>query len=110
MFDTTITLIARKIVGKDSRMKPIYKETLHETLCIDEPVSRSEFFAASQIGINPESLVVINPIEYHGEKIALYHDRRMSIYRTYKRSDNELEIYLQLAVGLNAREGGSNES
>lgn len=105
MFDTTITFIARKIVGKDARMKAIYEETRSETLCVSEPVSRSEFFAASQIGINPEALVIVSPVEYHGEKIAEYHGQKMSIYRTYQRNDNELEIYLQQALGLNAREG-----
>lgn len=106
MTDEVITLISRTMTGKNSRMQPIYEETRLETLCTDEPVSRSEFYAASQIGINPEALVVVSPVEYHGEKVAEYHGRRMSIYRTYKRNDNELELYLQQALGLNGREGG----
>lgn len=101
MTDESITLIARVITGKDSRMKPIYQETSSEILCISEPVSRSEFFSAGQIGIDPEAMVVINPAEYSGEKIVEYKGKRMSIYRTYERSENELEIYLQQALGLN---------
>jgi len=101
MTDDSITLIARVLTGKDSRMKPIYEETSSEIICISEPVSRSEFFAAGQIGIDPEALIIVNPAEYSGEKIVEYHGKRMSIYRTYERSENELELYLQAALGLN---------
>jgi SPP1 family predicted phage head-tail adaptor len=104
MTDTTITLIAREITGKDSRMRPIYSETPREILCRDEPVSRSEYFSAGQIGIDPEAMVIINPIEYHGEKLVEYQGRRMTIYRRYERSENEMELYLQLVLGQN---GGS---
>lgn len=104
MKDDVIALIAREIKGKNERMQPIYEESRAETLCVIEPVSRSEYFSAAQIGINPEFLAVVSPVEYHGEKILEYHGKRMSIYRTYKRSDNELELYIQLALGLN---GGS---
>ena len=105
MTDDSVTLIARTMSGKDSRAKPIYTETRFEILAVSEPVSRSEFFSAGQIGIDPQFLLVINPAEYHGEKIVEYHGKRMSIYRTYERSENELEIYLQKAEGLNG--GGS---
>lgn len=100
MTDGTLTLIKRTVTGKDSRAKPIYSETSSEVLCILEDVSRSEYFSAGQIGIEPEALAVINPIEYSGEKIAVLDGRRMNIYRTFKRSSNEMELYLNLAVGL----------
>lgn len=101
MTDDSIKLIARELTGKDSRMKPIYSEKSSEVLCISEPISRSEYFSAGQIGIDPESMVVVNPAEYSGEKIVEYHGKRMSIYRTYERSENELELYLQMSLGLN---------
>lgn len=103
MTDDSITLIARTLKGKDARMKPIYEETPHEVLCTSEAISRNEFFSAGQIGINPEALVVINPAEYNGEKLVEYHNDRMTVYRRYERSENELELYLQLAIGLNKK-------
>lgn len=106
MKDDSITLIAREITGKDARMKPIYTETSSEVLCTSEPVSRSEFFSAGQIGINPEAMVVINPAEYNGAKKAEYHEKPMTIYRTYERNENELELYLQLALGLKTQTTG----
>lgn len=104
MTDSTVTLISRVMTGKDTRMQPIYRETTREIYCQDEPVSRSEFFSAGQIGIDPEALVVINPAEYGGEKLVEYKGKRMSIYRRYERSENEMELYLQLVLGQN---GGS---
>lgn len=101
MTDDVITLISREITGKNDRMQPIYTETRFDALCRVEPVSRAEFYSAAQIGINAEALVIISPAEYHGEKIVEFHGRRMSIYRTYQRSDNEVELYIQMAVGLN---------
>ena len=105
MTDDSVKLIARTMTGKDSRMNPIYTETVSETYAVSEPVSRSEFFAVGQIGIDPQYLLIINPAEYSGEKIAEYKGKKMSIYRTYERNENELEIYLQKAEGLN--KGGS---
>lgn len=104
MTDDSITLIARKIVGKDTRAKPIYEPVSTEVLCFTEPVSRSEFFSAGQIGIDPEALVIVNPAVYNGEKQVEFHGKKMSVYRTYERSENELELYLQLVLGQN---GGS---
>ena len=110
MTDDSIILIARTITGKDSRMKPIYEETRSSVLCTEEPVSRSEFFAAGQIGIDPEAMVVINPAEYSGEKLTEFKGKRMTIYRKYERSENELELYLQLTLGLNKTGGSSNDT
>ncbi len=99
MTDDSIILISKTLKGKDERMKPIYKETARTVLCTEEQISQSEFFSAGQIGIDPEVMVVINPIEYNGEKLATYKEKPMSIYRKYERSENELELYLQLVVG-----------
>lgn len=110
MTDGSISLIARKITGKDSRMKPIYSETSSSVLCMEEPISSNEFFAAGQNGIDVEAKVVINPIEYNGEKLVEYKGKRMTIYRKYERSENELELYLQLALGLNASGGTTNDT
>lgn len=104
MYDATIKLIARELDGKDSQMHPIYKETFREIFCRDESISRSEFYSAGQIGIEIQALVIINPIEYEGEKLVEYQGKRMTIYRRYERSENEMELYLQLVVGKN---GGS---
>ena len=101
MTDDIITFIARAITGKDDRARPIYTETSSTVLCTAEPVSRSEYYSAGQIGIDPEALVIVNPAVYNGEKLADYHGRRMSVYRKYERSENELEIYLQLVIGQN---------
>lgn len=101
MTDGTIILVSKVLTGKDSRMKPIYEETTSEVFAIFEDVSRSEYFSASQLGMEPEELVVINPVEYNGEKSAIVNGRRLSIYRTYKRSADEMELYLHQGLGLN---------
>lgn len=108
MTDDVCKLISRKEVGKNSHMKPVYEEIGTDVLCTSVPVSRSEFFSAGQIGINPEVELIINPIEYCGQKIVEFHGKRMNIYRTYKSSEDELELYCQLAIGLNG--GRRNDS
>lgn len=101
MTDDICILIGKKVVGKNSRLQAVYEETRAEVLCTSVPISRSEFFAAGQIGITPDFELVINPIEYDGQKIVEYKGKKLSIYRTYQRDENELEIYCQYAPGLN---------
>lgn len=101
MTDNICILISKKVIGKNSRMQAVYEESRTEVLCTSVPVSRSEFFSAGQIGINPEVELIINPIEYSGQKYVEYEGKRLSIYRVYERNENELELYCQSAAGLN---------
>lgn len=64
-------------------------------------VSRNEFFEAGRNGLNPEFEFVIFAGDYKGERLLKYRGQTYAIYRTYRRRDDNLELYVQ-------REGGAN--
>lgn len=66
--------------------------------CKVESVGRSEWSTAAQGGYQAEVLLKVFRACYHGEKIALYHDNRYEIYRTYGVGD-EIELYLGTRIG-----------
>ena len=44
-------------------------------------------------------MFVTHPSNYEGEEVLLYENERLGIYRTYKKNDDELEIYAGYKVG-----------
>lgn len=64
-------------------------------------VSRNEFFEAGRNGLNPEFEFVIFAGDYKGERLVKYREQTYAVYRTYRRRDDNIELYVQ-------REGGAN--
>lgn len=58
-----------------------------------------ESYNAKVAGIKPEKRFIIRASEYHDEEILIYKDVRYSIYRTYVRDDERIELYVQRDVG-----------
>ena len=56
-----------------------------------ESVGQSEFFAAAQNGLKPQ---------YNDQPIVIVNDKRYSVYRTYNRTDQKIELYLDGKIGV----------
>lgn len=112
MIDIVLKLIGQTETGTDQFLQPITTKTETEVIAASVPVSRSEFYQAGQLGINPEFEFIINPAEYSGEKEAELTEngttRRLRIYRTYERNADEMELYCTDAAGLNPRPAPGN--
>lgn len=107
MTDTEIILIGRKVTGEDKFGQPIYENTRTGVLAISVPVTRSEYYSAAQIGIEDEREFIINPAEYDGQiLVEIYGGKKLKVVRTFKRSEDELEVYCSGAPGYN--EGGGS--
>lgn len=65
-----------------------------------DSVSQSEWYEAGRAGLKAEYRATIFFADYRGEEIAIIHGVRYGIYRTYKRSDDGLELYLERKAGL----------
>lgn len=64
-------------------------------------VTRSEWEAAGQQGLNPAHVLITHESNYGGQEIAEFHGLRYGIYRTYVRAESELiELYLARKAGL----------
>lgn len=64
-----------------------------------QSVSRQEFFDAGQAGMQPSYEFVMFGPDYMGEKIVEYKGIRYTVYRTYARKDDSLELYVEERAG-----------
>lgn len=66
-----------------------------QVMASKKEVSMNEFYSAAQAGIRPEVELIVHSFEYSGEQIVEYRGQRYSVIRTYQRSDDEIELYLE---------------
>lgn len=85
MVDGVITLIT-KTRQTDAYGRQKATETKRDVFAQIDSVSRAEFFAAGQNGLNPEYRFTVFSGEWAGEREAEYNGVRYSIYRTYQPS------------------------
>lgn len=76
-------------------------ESSKQIFCQVDSVSQSEFFEAGRNGLNPEYRFTVFFGDYADEPIVIYKGNRYSVYRTYLRRDDRLELYVE-------RKGGTN--
>ena len=74
-------------------------ETLRKVYANVTSVSASEYFSASQIGLNPEARFTMFAPDYHSETIIEYNGYRYSVYRIYVASTDKMELYAQREAG-----------
>lgn len=105
-YDDVITLIKQTPTGAlDEYGQEVFTETTREVFCKVTSTTRAEFYQARQTGLEPEFVFVTQPCNYDNERILAYgvdehnQPQRYSIYRTYRRGADVLEIYAQKEVG-----------
>lgn len=81
----------------------IWRETEkgNDIFCQVNSVTQSEFFEAGRNGLNPEYRFTVFFADYNNEEIVEYKGERYSVYRTYLRRNDVLELYVE-------RKGGTN--
>lgn len=74
-------------------------ESAAEVFADVRSISSSEFFNAGNAGMKPAYKFVINYDEYSGETLVEYEGKRYVIYRTYRPSEDRLELYVEGRLG-----------
>lgn len=74
MWNHEITLISKKVTGKDKLLQPISEDVEVTLLCRKKRVTRSEFYQANQVGLKPSLVVEIRNFEYENQELAAYSD------------------------------------
>lgn len=59
-----------------------------------ESVSMSEFYQAGMQGFKPEYKMTVWMNEYSGQELLEYNDKQYRIYRSYRRDDGRIELYV----------------
>lgn len=62
-------------------------------------VGQSEWYEGGRNGLNPEFRMTMFAPNYDGERIIEYENRQYSIYRTYVRDDEKIELYVERRKG-----------
>lgn len=98
--DDVITLVAITPTGNfDEYGQEITAETTRQVFCKVTSATRAEYFEARQTGLEPEFVFTTQPCNYAGETVVIYESVRYSIYRTYRRTADALELYAHKQVG-----------
>ena len=74
-------------------------EVLRKVYANVTSISASEYFSASQIGLNPEIRFTMFAPDYQGELAVEYNGIRFSVYRIYRATSDKMELYAQREAG-----------
>lgn len=96
---TEVLTLIQQSYEPDEIGQMIAKETSRDILAAARSVELSELADAGKMGLNPAWKMEILPSDYHGEELAEYQGVRYSIYRTYRKNLELLELYLERRAG-----------
>lgn len=98
MRDDVIYLVAKDYdTNKYGVLVPRAKK--HKVYCKETSVSASEWFEGSRAGLNPEYRFKMFPPDYKGEDTVEYKGKLYSIYRTFERDADTIELYVERKKG-----------
>ena len=96
-----ITLIGNNRT-QDEYGRWIASPTRSDVFCQAESVTQKEFFEGGRNGLNPAFKFTMFRYDYHGESVVEYNGNQYSVYRTFMKRSDELELYVE-------RKGGTNK-
>lgn len=62
-------------------------------------VTGAEWFEGGRNGLNPQFRFIVFSHDYNNEKVIEYNGTQYTIYRTFLRSTDEIELYAELRKG-----------
>lgn len=96
-YDYELTLVSETYQENNiGDMVPI--ETEKTVLCGLKSITRNEFYAAAQAGINPEIVFVVHGYEYEGEKKVKFEGENYRVIRTYSTDFEEIELTCEKVI------------
>lgn len=80
---------------------PLDEKTDEETevFASIESVGHKEFFAAAQSGYKALYKIAVWDSEYDGQPYVRIGENKYSVYRTYKRTDDKMELFVTDKIG-----------
>lgn len=75
------------------------EEYSNQVFCEKKPIAQSEFFSAGQTGIKPSKCLVVSILDYEEQEKLMFGNKIYSIYRTYERKDERIELFCEVRVG-----------
>lgn len=91
MFDDIVTLIWPIDAGSEDKT---------DVFARVESISQTEFFAGAETGLKPEYKISLWADDYSGQPLVIARGKRYSVYRTYTRPDQKIELYVSDKAGV----------
>lgn len=81
--------------------KGVYEKTMDKRKVFPfvESVSGQEWFEGGRMGLNPQFRFTMFRYDYEDERIIEYEGKQYTIYRTYLKSNDEIQLYTELRKG-----------
>jgi SPP1 family predicted phage head-tail adaptor len=90
------------ITSQEDDLGQIVNETeefIKQVFCEKKSVSSDEFFKAGQNGLKAKYVFIVHLHDYQDETKVKYNEKVYSIYRTYERKDEKVELYCEVKAG-----------
>lgn len=94
-----ITLIKAE-TGRDDYGMETQKESVRTVFANVKSVGSKEFFEAGQNGLQPQYQFTMFAPDYDGERMIGYKGGRYAVYRTYQKTSDLIELYVEERAGV----------
>lgn len=98
MREDLISLISSTVIY-DNIGNPIKTPIVKDVFCTIDSISQSEYFQASQNGLKPQLKITLCEFDYNNETTVKYNNKNYTVYRTFLRNDERIELYLTTKAG-----------
>ena len=78
----------------------VSEDFTRQVFCEKKSISQNEFFQAGQNGFKPKCVLIVYSLDYQEEQKVNYNNKTYSIYRTYERDDERIELYCEVKAGV----------
>ncbi|WP_339012649.1 phage head closure protein [Lactococcus garvieae] len=99
MWDEEVILVLADGFTVDSLGQQIPNIKKTTVLGFEKPMNRSEFYQAGQSGIELSHTLIIHPFEYNNEQQVIFRDKLLTVVRSYRANNEELELICRQKVG-----------
>ena len=97
--DDVVTLIGETWTT-DSIGQKVSAETRTEIFVRVSSITRSEWSASAQRGLQPEIMFETPSVNYSGQRTLEYNNKRYGVYRTYRNANTDMtELYCEEKSG-----------
>ncbi len=98
-FDDICELLKAADCTEDELGQQLLRYSARKAFCTRLPLSRQEYYLARQSKIRAEILLCMDADEYLGENAVRYDGVEYTVYKTYQRADNAVELYCAERTG-----------
>jgi SPP1 family predicted phage head-tail adaptor len=84
---------------QDSIGQFIRKEKSRTIFCSKMSITRAEFNSAGNLGHKPTIMFIVDGDEYSKEPLLEFEGVKYSIYKSFQRADNFIELYCEVRSG-----------